>query len=166
MTRECFFQLWKRQQQVKWMRREGLHYMQRDFMMQADFLRHVYSRACESSSCTRGTRADLLGLVLNLPDCLIRFGGRNFKTTMFPSPKIFSVQLGCLIASPLCAQREKQGNSERLWIPRQLRKLPGFLSSKRSSVAMSKCHTWDIFFLSPKQKNRVKERKGEIDKYF
>lgn len=156
MTRECFFQLWKRQQQVKWMRREGLHYMQRDFMMQADFLRHVYSRACESSSCTRGTRADLLGLVLNLPDCLIRFGGRNFKTTMFLSPKIFSVQLGCLIASPLCAQREKQGNSERLWIPRQLRKLPGFLSSKRSTCQSA---TLGTFFSEPKTEKQSKRKK-------
>lgn len=88
--------------------------MQGDFMMQANFLRHVYSRACESSICTRGTRADLLGLVLNLPDCLISFGGRDFKTTMFPSPEIFSGRLGYLTINTPCAQREKQGNSERL----------------------------------------------------
>lgn len=121
-----------------------------------------FSQAClfmsmwKSSICIRGPWADLLGLVLNLPDCLIRFGGRNFKTTMFPSPEIFSVRLGCLTASTLCAQREKQGNSERLWVPRQLRKLPGFLSSKRSTCQSAILGT---FFSEPKTEKQSKRKK-------
>lgn len=129
------------------MRREELHYMQGDFMMQANFLRHVYSRACESSICTR--------LVLNLPDCLISFWGRDFKTTMFPSPEIFSVRLGYLTVSTPCAQREKQGNSETL-SPRAASKASRFLSSKRST-----CHsaTLGTFFSEPKTEKQSKRKK-------